>query len=173
MPVITHAQLKESLDYNPETGVFIWLLPYKNSRINRCVGDIAGAVWTGVYMGISVRGGNYLSHRLAWFYVYGVWPLYIDHKDHDRVNNRINNLRSVTRNENQQNRSLNKNNTSGVTGVFWSKVMLKWAAKMTIDGDKKTIGYFTDKFEAICARLSANNKHGFHPNDGINLKEEG
>ena len=68
---------------------------------------------------------------------------------------------------------MKKNNSSGVTGVIWHKRYRKWQAQMKINSLQKHLGSFSDKFEAICARKSAENRFGFHPNHGMALKEKG
>ena len=160
--MITQPELKKLLHYNPETGVFVWL--EKRRGIN--IGDIAGYKHKQGYIFIFIGARLYLAHRLAWFYVYGVWPKEVDHIDHIADNNALINLRNVTHKENGRNVSLSVCNTSGVTGVCWSKKSKKWYSHIKINGTKINLGFFNDFFEAACARLSANNKFGFHENHG-------
>jgi len=132
------------------------------------VGDKAGCLdkITG-YIKISIDGKDYQAHRLIWLHVYGVWPKYnIDHINHDRADNRILNLRTVKQQENLKNLSFSKLNTSGITGVYWSKAVNKWLAQIYVNKKAVYLGCFTDKFEAICARMSANIKYGYHENHG-------
>ena len=102
---ITQARLKELLDYDPSTGVFTWrrrsdVLPRWNTRY---AGTRAGTNWKGRYRQVGVGGRIYLEHRLAWFWVIGLWPKEIDHVDCDGLNNRWDNLRTCTHSENQGN----------------------------------------------------------------------
>jgi hypothetical protein len=60
-------------------------------------------------------------------------PKYLDHINNDRHDNRIENLRAVSARQNQHNRSINKNSTSGVKGVYWHKQSGKWMAKVCCD----------------------------------------
>lgn len=62
--------------------------------------------------------------------------------------------------------SLFRTNISGVAGVHFRKCRNKWRARIMVDGIDIHLGHFSDKFEAICARKSANNKYGFHENHG-------
>ena len=78
-----------------------------------------------------------------------------DHIDHNELNNLTSNLRPATQNENAKNRKLSVNNTSGVTGVCWHKRRQMWQSRIHINGKRKTLGYYTDKDEAIKARLQA------------------
>ena len=67
----------------------------------------------------SIFGYKYTAHRVIWAMHYGEWPDQVDHINHDKADNRIENLRTVTHSENARNRKLNKNNTSGHAGVTW------------------------------------------------------
>lgn len=97
----------------------------------------------------------------------GSWPKeQIDHINHVRSDNRWINLREATNQENCKNRSISIRNKSGVVGVRWTKGKTKWAAYIHVNSKDKYLGFFFDKFEAICARKSAENKHGFHANHG-------
>ena len=97
----------------------------------------------------------------------GVWPKnQIDHDDHVRHNNRWKNLFEATQRKNSKNQSKSKRNKSGVTGVFWIKKDRSWSATIFINNKHTHLLQSKDKFEAICARMSANNKYGFHENHG-------
>ena len=111
---------------------------------------------------------NYRAHRVAWLLYYGIDPgeFEIDHIDQDKTNNRISNLRLVDHGEQQRNRPKPKNNTSGITGVSWEKDKKRWRAHIGIDGERRKLGTFKDKFEAICCRKSAEKRLGFHENHG-------
>lgn len=161
--VITQKELKKILTYNPETGIFVWL---KNKGTARA-GDYAGYIQNG-YNVIMINGSNFRSHRLAWLYVYGEWPKeQIDHINHNREDNKLINLREVTHQENLKNITLKKNNKSGIMGVGWIKQNSSWRAYISSNKKWIHLGSFNDKFEAICARKSAERKYGFHENHGV------
>jgi len=160
--MLIQAELKKLLDYNPITGVFTW----STNRVCVSVGDVAGHISKSGYSTIRIKGVLYFAHRLAWLYVYNEWPDNIDHINHNRSDNKIKNLRSVSHKNNLRNMSLSISNTSGVTGVYWDKKKKSWMALIMIDGKSKFLGYSKDKFEVICYRKSANNKYGFHENHG-------
>lgn len=82
-----------------------------------------------------------------------------DHIDRNPLNNRKNNFRECTQQENSRNRGKQSNNTSGYIGVFWHKKRKKWQAYVTINKKQKIIGFYTDKKEAIVARLKAEQKY--------------
>jgi hypothetical protein len=80
---------------------------------------------------------------------------YVDHIDNDRKNNHISNLRYATKSENQMNKSIHSNNSSGITGVSLKKRLNKWCASIAIDGIRKHLGLFNTIEEAKEARLKA------------------
>lgn len=82
-----------------------------------------------------------------------------DHIDQNELNNRKYNLRPCTFAENMRNRKIFKNNTSGVTGVSWDKTKNKWEAIISIDKKRIKLGCFTNKDDAIEARLRAAKKY--------------
>jgi len=79
----------------------------------------------------------------------------VDHINHDTLDNRRCNLRSVTRSQNQMNQVLLGRNKSGVTGVRWIQSNQKWMAQITKDKKQIYLGYFEDKQDAIEARKEA------------------
>ena len=116
--------IRDTLDYNPETGVLSWK-ERKDRKVNwnhRWTGKTAGHVHevTG-HIIIQIKGRSaYGAHRLAWVHYYGEWPKdQIDHIDGNRQNNRISNLRCATNSENNRNRGPQSNNLSGYKGVSW------------------------------------------------------
>ena len=162
-----HLSIPELLDYNPITGEFRWKI---DRTYNAKAGSIAGVINGHGYRYITVQGKLYRASRLAWFLSYGEWPEnQIDHIDQNRSNDVLSNLREITHQENLQNSSMNKNNTSGVKGVHWVKTHSKWRAMIQVDKIPIVLGYFSNKWDAICARKAADYKYGFHINHG-NLK---
>jgi len=160
---VSQADLKKQLHYNPDTGIFTRLIA--NSNFIK-VGDVAGCMDKYGYIIININSKQYKAHRLAWFYVYGEWVEQIDHKKHIRDDNRINELRAALPSDNSKNKSKLKSNTSGVTGVYWSKPREKWIAQIWINKKPVNLGGFNDKFNAICARKSSENKNNYHENHG-------
>ena len=86
---------------------------------------------------------------------------YVDHKNHDTLNNQRINLRICTALQNMMNRGPTKNNTSGYKGVHWYKASNKWRAGIMINGKNKHFGYFHCKHEAARVyNLAARMYHG-------------
>lgn len=146
---ITHEQLLQVLHYNPITGIFTWKVGKRGTLVGSRAGHQHKAK---TYRHLSVNGKSYMEHRLAYFYYYGVWPKdKIDHIDHDKTNNAINNLREANTCENNSNVKMTKRNTSGYKGVSWSKKRSKWKC---VVGHKKRyycIGFYTCPIEAAKA----------------------
>lgn len=82
-----------------------------------------------------------------------------DHIDRNPLNNRKNNFRPATARQNSINRGIRSDNTSGVTGVSFNKNTGKWISYISIDGERVFLGLFSDKNDAIKARLSAAKEH--------------
>lgn len=144
---LTAQRLRELLHYDADTGVFTWLVTRGSAK----AGDIAGTPNGNGYLVIRVDGTLYLAHRLAWLHVHGEWPpVYIDHENQTRNDNRISELRLATNSENQQNqRGARSDNTSGVRGVSWFKRMQKWHAYINVNSKRKHLGYFDAIEDAI------------------------
>ena len=78
-----------------------------------------------------------------------------DHINHDTLDNRHENLRLVTATQNNQNKRMQKNNTSGYKGVSWNKERRKWSAYIRTNGSIKFLGYFAVLREAAHAYNNA------------------
>ena len=83
----------------------------------------------------------------------------VDHINHNPLDNRKENLRICTQSDNCKNRITNNNKSSGVTGVSWVEKFSKWRARINIDGKRVSLGYFTNKEDAIAARHKAELKY--------------
>jgi hypothetical protein len=142
---LTAERLREVLSYDPNSGLFVWKV--KKSRA--IAGSVAGTNHVKGYIVISVDGNIYLAHRLAWLYVHGVWPdESIDHRDCNRSNNIMSNLRLATFSENNRNQPIRRNNTSGQKCVHWSKSSNKWQVRIWGDGKRIYLGSFVSQQEA-------------------------
>lgn len=158
-PTITQSELRRLLSYDPETGVFTWRRKMSSRALE---GDVAGGAFARGYHGIRIYGRRYYAHRLAWLYVYGVWPsTQIDHIDRNPSNNCIANLRLATPSENSQNTRTPRDNQSGFKGVHWDKSRGKWLAFINLDKQFLNVGRFDCIAEAIRARRTAEAAH--HP----------
>ena len=116
------------------------------------------SVWG--YLRVRVDLNIYPQHILAWVITYGVWPnTDIDHINQIKHDNRISNLRLVSRSENNHNSPAPRNNTSGVKGVEWAPKTQKWRAVIVHNKTKVHLGYFSSKQRATEARKAAELKY--------------
>lgn len=83
----------------------------------------------------------------------------VDHINKDKLDNRKENLRICTYQQNIFNSGKGTKNTSGVTGVGWRKDTKKWRAYIIVDAVQKTLGSFKEKDDAVKARLKAEKKY--------------
>lgn len=140
-------KLKDIFLYDKESGLFTWKIK-PNKRIQ--IGDVAGYTHKGTgYVRITFDGTSYRAHRLAWAFMTGSWPeKEIDHKDTNRVNNKWDNLRESTSQQNSFNRNTRSDNTSGVKGVYFIPKSNKWAGVIWLDGKRHYLGSFKTLEEA-------------------------
>jgi len=164
MPIID--DIRNKIFYTPYTGE----LSRKTST-----GKIipAGCKDKNGYIKIWFNGRSYLAHRLAWALYYNEEPPpVIDHGDHDKHNNRINNLNGGSHKDNLYNQKLSSNSSTGYNGVSFRKDRNKYAAYVHVNGKKKNLGTFDSINDAVSARDFADKKYNFHYNHGIKLDNE-
>jgi hypothetical protein len=120
------------------------------------------------YYNFRIGTNSYYVHRAVWEYHNGDIPsgYEIDHIDHNRQNNCLENLRLVTRRENLRNQSLKKRNKTGRIGVFYVSASDAYMATITINRRTINLGTYPTLNEASAARYGAEKVIGFHPNHG-------
>ena len=154
----------ELLRYDPETGVLYWRV---SVRSGARTGQRAGCPGNRGYRQVKICGQLYMAHRLIWLIVYGEFPPNeIDHINGVRDDNRLVNLRAVTRSENRMNQRIGVRNTSGYIGVSWCKQSSKWVVQISVNKQQINLGRFSDMHDAARVRKSAEIKYGYHPNHG-------
>lgn len=167
--------LRECFHYDPDTGVLTWKrrpLEHYRSRKTwayalRFTGKVAGSVVPKGYQHVRLDQVNHKVHRLVWAIHYGEWPSQaIDHKNGNKGDNSIANLREVTHVVNSHNQSFRSTNRSGIHGVSWNRRAGKWVAQIMANGRKLHLGYFNSKEEAERARKAADLKYGYSPLHG-------
>ena len=154
--------LLNNLDY--KDGKLYWKEWKKGRRKNLEVGTINNRG----YVKFTLCGAQIYCHRAVWIMHNGQIPegMEIDHINHDRTDNRIENLRLVVRCVNGRNLSLPRNNTSGHIGVYWNKSRCKFKVSVRFNG-KHMFGGWHDRIEsAIQARDRLLREFGFHENHG-------
>jgi len=173
----TIEQLREFFHADFETGELTWKTRDRKyfatkracSTWNaRYVGRCIQAVDSGKYLTTSIFDKTIRAHVIIWALKTGEWPtLTIDHINGVRSDNRVENLRCVSRSQNSKNQKISTYNKSGVVGVSFMQTTGKWRAYISYDGSgQKWIGSFATLGEARDARIEAQKMHGFHENHG-------
>jgi hypothetical protein len=161
--------VRECLDYDPDTGIFLWRerppRHFPGGAFGRGWGSwnakwankLAGSPHRGargkVYWTIRLASVPILAHRLAWLLVNGAdpWPREVDHIDSDPMNNRITNLRLATRSQQSANsRRYIRGTATGVKGVTVSsgRKILRYDARVRANGKTHYLGCFPTIEEA-------------------------
>ncbi len=140
--------VRQMLDYNAETGAFIWKgLVGRRAWLN---GKVAGTLAKDGYRKITLRNKQLCAHRLVFLWLYGEWPKgYIDHTNHKRDDNRRSKLRDTTQTENICNQSKPRPNALGFMGV--QKNYDKYQAKLWHERKFYHLGMFDTAEEAARA----------------------
>lgn len=147
-----------------DNGLLFWKKkPCNAAIIDRSIGSVDDG-----YLVFTFRGFKHKVHRVVWMIHNGEIPdgYEIDHINHDKLDNRIENLRCVPKIDNGRNQSKHRHNTSGFTGVGWMSNCKKWRAEIRINNKTIYLGSFDDIEMAKKARREAEIKFGFHDNHG-------
>ncbi len=164
---ISQEELMKRFSYDPITGLFTRLINAGNFKAGSLVKiKQHHSGYTYIRITIKDKAKQFSLHRLAWLYMYGSLPEFIDHINHNRSDNRIENLREVSRVENNMNQSIAKHNTSGHIGVSWHKGQNKWTAGIKVNYKRIHLGSYDNIDDAIRARRKAEVEYGFHANHG-------
>jgi hypothetical protein len=175
---ITAEYVRSILDYNPQTGVFVWRPrapddfkdkggKYTKERSCKIFNKRFAGKQAGVslnkridpYSKININNRQYLAHVIAWFYVTGDFPkVDIDHKDNNPLNNSFQNLRLSSRTENNANAKKRLDNTTGFKGVCFNKNAKKFSSKIQFERKQINLGYFNSAEEAYKAYCEAAKK---------------
>ena len=150
---VTQARLKELLHYDPETGVFTWLVT-RNNFVR--AGRVAGVPNSSGHIQIMIDGRAYFAHRLAFLYVTGEWPRHhVDHINCEEADNRWLNLREATGTQNNANARRRTDNSTGYKGVSWYKDGRCYRAYIRKAGHLHYLGSFSEPQEAHAAYVRA------------------
>lgn len=145
--MLSSPQLRQLLDYDPATGVFLWKPRANVTRTEkswnaRFAGKVAGRTNAIGYREIAIFGKLYKASRLAWLYMTGEWPAdMIDHQDRNRANDSFSNLREATPAQNSQNAKPRSNKT-GFQGVFLHKPSGRFTSQIQVARQRISLGYF-------------------------------
>lgn len=163
MTEINLRRLLECLDYDPVTGRMAW--KKTNPRGADLKGRSAGSICADGYIRVRVDGQHYSAHRLAWLFVHGTMPSScVDHINGDKTDNRIENLREATRQQNGMNTPRPSTNTTGIKNVSRNRGGFLVSVKAR---GKTSSRWFKDINEAAaCAQEMRRSLHGEFANHG-------
>lgn len=168
--------LNECFHYVDETGELLWnarpLEHFKSLHDQRAfnarfANKPAGYMSSDGYMRVMVKSKMFLLHRIAYLIQHGEQPPMIDHRDGNRSNNRMSNLRPATHSQNNLNAPARSYNKSGIKGVYFHKDTGKWQAQVSHNGKPKNLGLFKSISEAEAVAISFRSTvHGEFANHG-------
>jgi uncharacterized ubiquitin-like protein YukD len=151
--------LKQNIFYDSAAEILIWKenhlkspqwnAKYSNKKVSCPKNDKGYHLIKLKYNG---KRYNLTVHRVIWALIKNEWPSHtIDHKDNNKSNNKIENLRIATVGENNKNKPSTKNSTSKYKGITWKLKENKWYVAVKVDGKSKHFGIFDDEIAAAIA----------------------
>lgn len=154
--MITHERLKELFRY--ENGILVRNITTSSKAIK---GTSPQYIDKDGYLIVSIDRRKYRVHRLVFLYFNGEHPsLDIDHIDGDRINNKIENLRHVSRAVNMHNlKSAHRDNAQKLLGAFHKKGSKVYFSRIHINGKSKYIGTYSSAIDAHQAYLKEKRKY--------------
>lgn len=141
MNTATIDYVREKFGYDPLTGD-LWL---RSDEEKKPIGTINR--YRIISFGLEFRKP---AHHVAWAIHYGYWPTELDHRDRDKLNNRIDNLRVATRSQNTAN-TRKSWGSSKAKGVYWETKRKSFRAHVRFHGKSIHLGYFDIEDEAAHA----------------------
>jgi len=146
--ILSQEELKEHLHYNPDTGIFTRI-----KNLSKKKSTNVGNIDKRGYLHIRINYTRYYAHRLAFLYMTGSIPHYVDHIDRNPSNNKWNNLREADISQNGANVALMKSSTTGYKGVskYHYSDVKKWRAYIKVNGKFINLGKYETTEEAACA----------------------
>jgi hypothetical protein len=170
-PYPTQKELKTILNYDEGTGLFTWKSRpremfnsqrYCNSWNTKYAEKNAGYINNVGLPMIALCKNTFKASRLAYIYVHGdIADGQVDHINRNILDNRISNLRHVSRVENLRNKNVYKCNSSGVAGVTMHKRINKYQVYIRVNKKDIHLGYYTDLRKAAEARYEAEKRYCF------------
>jgi hypothetical protein len=164
-------RVTEVLDYDASTGVFRWKIINSNrTKIGSVAGSIAKSP-RGPYRVIGIDGVKYRASALAVMCVTGVWPTeLVDHRNHNTLDDRFDNVRPATYQENSFNTGAHVDNATGLKGVHLH-VDGRYRAQISVNRKRAHLGLFATASQAHQAYLAAAERlHGEFFYGGDNRK---
>lgn len=166
--MIDQELLLTTCHYNPITGVFKRTL--KQSWLGNWYSceSVPKSITAYGYLQMNFNGRPFAVHRLIFLYMNGMFPKEdVDHINGDRLDNRFENLRLVSRQDNLRNQGLRSDNTTGHMGVSYDKSRKQFHAYIGVGkGERRSLGYHTTLEKAVEIRNLAERELEYHSNHG-------
>jgi hypothetical protein len=151
--MISYEEAIEIFEY--KDGILYWKKSPKKTKI----GTPVGCKTHNGYLITHVNYQRYRVHHIVYLMHHKKFPSLIDHINGIRGDNRIENLREATINQNNQNRRATAH--SGIKGVYWHKQINRWVASICINKKNIHLGSFLNKDDAAHVAINARKKiHG-------------
>lgn len=133
---------------------------WKFSRVGVSKGKRAGSFQKALgYRRVMIDRVGHMEHRIIFLMNYGYLPEMIDHINGTRDDNRLENIRAATCQQNQYNRKVAFTNKLQIKGVFFDVERNKYRAVIRINGKSKILGRFPTVEAAKLAYNEAAEKH--------------
>lgn len=150
--MLTRQRILHLLHVDVESGKLFWK---NHEQRPDLIGQEAGHINEG-YRRLSIDGHEVYASQIIWFIRRREWPKFtLDHRDTDKLNDSISNLRKATKAQNAFNSAMNARNTSGFKGVSFCRSTNKWRASIRIAGREKNLGRYHTPEEAHAAWYKA------------------
>lgn len=162
---ITHAELLKIVKFDNSIGKLVWI---KNTYGHAHAGKPIGGLDGDGYYCVGIKRKKYRLCRIVWLYFYGEWPNgHMDHKDGDKTNDSLNNLRIVSIKENNINRKTSKKKRKYNLPKWVMPHGKKFRSIVRANGKMNRLGVFDTPSEAHkVASEFAKTQHGEYFNDG-------
>ena len=152
----TQRDLNEIVEYEDCAGIILY--DKDSNEIARTLIDLEYIDVVKNYKWYLKQQGYVFNNQVGYLHRFIMNPsddLVVDHINHNKLDNRRENLRVCTSQENSHNLPILCNNTSGIAGVTWDKNRNKWMARIIVNGKRKHLGRYNTKEEAAEARRQA------------------
>lgn len=162
--LLDHARVRSLFHYDASAGRLVWarkISPFSSVPVGRVAGTLVPVCG---YRAIRIDKRGYYEHRLIWFWHHGKWPDgEIDHVNGVKTDNRIENLRVASREQNQQNTKLFATNRTGAKGVAFISSRNRYRASIGYQRKRVILGEFKtiDEARAAYAAAAATHHAGF------------
>jgi hypothetical protein len=161
---------RECFDYDPATGVLRWKwrptshFPTPDPRGPQWIakswnirfsGQSTGHPTASGHLVTALLGTVFMVHRIIWKMMTGEEPPELDHCSRNPADNRWNNLRAATRQDNTRNRTMRRDSSTGLKGVTFDRRSQKFGAAICVLGRQIWLGTFVSKDDAHAAYCEA------------------